>query len=72
MTGFAELVEVEELDRLETVPVQPPPIRLDDDSKLLAMLMPSQLCAPTCFFLEEQDLDVSFEKKNIKAPPTAA
>ena len=39
--GTGELVEVSNLDRIETVNVRPPPLRLDDDSKSLAMLLPS-------------------------------
>ena len=47
-------------------------MRLDDDAKILAMLMPEQLKAPSSFFLEEADLDVSFEQKNTKGPKTVA
>lgn len=66
------LLEVEHLDRLEVVPIQPPPMRLDDEDKILAMLMPEQLKAPSSFFLEEADLDIGFEKKNTKGPKTVA
>jgi len=68
----ALLVEVEQLDRLETVNLQPPPLRLTDEDKIFAMLLPSQLSAPSTFFLEETDLDVTFEQKHTKAPPTIA
>lgn len=61
-----------QLDRLEAPVVQPPPMRLTDENKLFAMLMPAQLQAPSHFFLEEADLDVTFEKKHTKAPPTIA
>lgn len=43
LMGTGELLEVEQLDRLETVHVQLPPLRLDDNEKVLAMLLPSQL-----------------------------
>ena len=43
-----------------------------DEDKILAMLMPEQLKAPSSFFLEEADLDIGFEKKNTKGPKTVA
>jgi hypothetical protein len=47
-------------------------MRLDDEEKILAMLMPEQLKAPSSFFLEEADLDLTFEKKNTRGPKTVA
>jgi hypothetical protein len=47
-------------------------MRLDDHERVLAMLLTSQLKAPTTFFIEEADLDASFEINKVKAPPTAA
>lgn len=70
--GTGELLEVENLERLDSVHIQAPPIRLDDHEKVLAMLLPSQLKAPQAFFIEEADLDATFERKQTKAPPTIA
>ena len=47
-------------------------MRLDDEEKILAMLMPEQLKVPSSFFLEEADLDLTFEKKNTRGPKTVA
>jgi hypothetical protein len=35
------LVEIEHLDRLDKIPIKAPPLRLNDDEKILAMLLPS-------------------------------
>jgi hypothetical protein len=59
----AVLLEVEHLDHVESEPIKAPPV-LDDDQKILSMLLPQSLKQPEMVFIEEEDLDSqTFEKK---------
>ena len=55
--GGAELVEVGNLDRFDPgLDANPQKAKLNDDDKLLQMLLPSQLKAPEMAFIEEDDI----------------
>ena len=56
--GGAELVEVMNLDRFDAgLDSNPQKARLNDDEKLLQMLLPQQLKAPEMAFIEEDDIN---------------
>lgn len=55
--GGAELVEVGNMDRFDPgLDANTQKAKLNDDQKILQMLLPTQLKAPEMVFLEEEDI----------------